>query len=102
MIDESRFSKAEFPGEYTVRVSVTGEYCFEVKAENLEEAISKAHEEMEKQIEYGIELGDDADYDRPWVRPKESMFRVMMDGKKCQVSRLSDKCTPRDPDERGF
>lgn len=101
--DPAAFSKVEFPGVYKVEIKVTGTIYIEIEADSPEEAKAKAREAAEQ-----VETDDEAELDAitdaraVGVMRKSSLYRVLRNGHKMQVSRLSAGDEPREPDERGF
>ena len=98
------FSVNERKGEYFAYVEVTGTFRFTCKAESIEGAKKQLNAEIEKlkADPFDVQLDDVEEISANAVRPEAPMFRVWEDGQKLQVSRLTEKHTPREPDERGF
>lgn len=101
--DPAAFSKVDFPGVYNVEIQVTGTIYIEIEADSPEEAKTKAHEAAEQfETDDEAELDEITDARAVGVMRKPSLYRVLHNGHKMQVSRLSAGDEPREPDERGF
>jgi hypothetical protein len=104
MIDASEFSVNEQAGKYYATLKISGTMRVEIDAESIEDARDQAETKADKVSEdiFDIEIDYVDDVDVYHVQAKPKMYRVMSEGKKMQVIRLDETCTPRDPDERGF
>lgn len=100
----SDFSVNERKGEYFAYVEVTGRFRFTCKAESLEDAQKQLEAEIAtfETEPFDIQLDEADEITATAVRSEAPMYRVWEDGQKLQVSRLTEKHTPRQPDERGF
>lgn len=98
------FSVNERKGEYFALVEVTGTFRFTCKAESVEDAQKQLDAEIAnlEAEPFDVQLDDVEEISANPVRPEAPMFRVWEDGRKLQVSRLTEKHTPRQPDKRGF
>ena len=98
------FSVNDKPCEYVVRIRIEGEVCRTIKADSLEEAEAQAERIADDIAEdrETAELDEVNDVAVDDCRRATPMFRVLRNGRKYQVSRLSPGDLPREPDERGF
>ena len=103
-LNPADFSVNDKPREYEVRIRIEGEMRMTIKADSLEEAEAKAEKFADDIAEdrETAELDEVEEVEVASCRRARPMFRVMRDGKACQVSRLSPGDLPREPDERGF
>lgn len=98
------FSVNEKPNAYTITIRVKGTFTLYIKADSLEDAEAKAEKEVyriaEEEEDCEIESIDDIRVED--VRKDPPMFRVLRDGKPCQVSYLKEGDLPREPIEHNF
>lgn len=99
--DPKSFSINQRDGEYIAVLHVEGEILLNIKANNRIEAESKVADVIED-LESLSELDDVHGATAVTIYKARPMYRVMLDGKKMQVTDLQPGMTPREPDERGF
>lgn len=100
-IDKSKFITNERAGEFDAVFRVTGTIRTTIKAADLDEAKTKA-EALTEDEEFGQDIDDVEEVRIGHVSKSPTMYLVLRDGRKFQVSRIQDGDTPREPDENGF
>lgn len=91
------FEVDEKARDYRATFSVQGSLTIDIEAESLEEA-KRIAGKLSSDDDFGLELDEveRVEIDHVWRHPP--MFLVMRDGRKMQVSHLSEGDTPRPPE----
>jgi len=99
--DPTAFSANEKPREFDVVFRVSGTVRMTIEADDKDDARRKAEAMIDDSRQDWSDI-DAEEIDINYVAKSPTMYRVLRDGKKFQVSRLLPGDLPREPDERGF